>query len=88
MWHAQGLQHRFAGSAVQVVLIKPGPTDTPMTAHLVRAGQRLASVELVARAIVRGIGRGRRTIYAPGKWALIMMIIRHLPDFIFRKLDI
>ena len=25
-------EHRFAGSGVKVVLIKPGPTDTPMTA--------------------------------------------------------
>lgn len=31
--YAQGLQHRFAGFDVKVVLIKPGPTDTPMTAH-------------------------------------------------------
>ena len=30
--YAEGMQHRFAGSGVKIVLIKPGPTDTPMTA--------------------------------------------------------
>jgi len=86
--YAQGLQHRLAGTGVKVVLIKPGPTDTPMTAHLKQQGGRLASVEDVARLIVQGINQGRPVVYAPGKWALIMMVIRHLPSFIFNKLDI
>ena len=86
--YAQGLQHRFAGSRIQVVLVKPGPTDTPMTAHLKSSGAKLASVEQVAGNIVSGVARGKAVIYAPAKWKLIMMIIRHLPDFIFNKLDI
>ncbi len=86
--YAQGLQHRFAGSRVQVVLVKPGPTDTPMTAHLKSSGAKLASVEQVAGKIVSGVARGKAVIYAPAKWQLIMLIIRHLPCFIFNKLDI
>lgn len=85
---AQGLQHRFAGTGVKVVLIKPGPTDTPMTAHLKAQGASLASAESVARQIVDGIKAGKSQIYAPGKWALIMMVIRHLPGFVFNRLDI
>jgi short-subunit dehydrogenase len=86
--YAQGLQHRFAGSGPTVSLIKPGPTRTPMTAGLEESGMRLAPVEAVAERIVRGVGRGRPVIYAPGKWALIMMVIRHLPRFVFNRLDI
>jgi decaprenylphospho-beta-D-erythro-pentofuranosid-2-ulose 2-reductase len=44
--YAQGLQHRFAGTRVKVVLIKPGPTDTPMTAKMKAGGARLASVDM------------------------------------------
>ena len=77
--YAQGLQHRLAGTNVKVVLIKPGPTDTPMTADLKGQGAKLASVGDVARMIVDGIAQGRPVVYAPGKWALIMMVIRHLP---------
>lgn len=86
--YVQGMQHRFAGSGVKVVLIKPGPTDTPMTVDFKQKGAKLASVEDVAKTIVKGIAAGKETIYAPGKWALIMMIIRHLPKFVFNKMDI
>ena len=86
--YAQGLQHRFADSAVKVVLIKPGPTDTPMTAHLKGQGAKLAPVESVAKQMVDGIAAGKPVVYAPKKWWLIMMIIRHLPGFIFNKTKI
>lgn len=86
--YAQGLQHRFAGTQVRIVLIKPGPTDTPMTAHLKVRGARLASAEDVARTIMHAIGRGRAVVYVPGKWQLIMWVIRHLPAFVFNKLNI
>lgn len=86
--YAQGLQHRFAGTGIKVVLIKPGPTDTPMTAHLKGNGAKLASVESVAKQIVEGVDAGKPVIYAPGKWWLIMMVIRHIPAFVFNKMDI
>jgi short-subunit dehydrogenase len=86
--YVQGLQHRFAGTSVKVILIKPGPTDTPMTVHLKDQGMRLASVEEVAKGIVSAVNAGKLVAYVPGKWALIMMIIRHLPNFIFNKLRI
>jgi decaprenylphospho-beta-D-erythro-pentofuranosid-2-ulose 2-reductase len=84
----QGLQHRLAGTNVKVVLIKPGPTDTPMTAQLKYCGAKLASVTDVAGTIVEGIACGKPVVYAPGKWAVIMMIIRHLPRFVFNRMDI
>jgi decaprenylphospho-beta-D-erythro-pentofuranosid-2-ulose 2-reductase len=86
--YAQGLQHRLAASAVKVVLIKPGPTDTPMTAHLKQQGAKLAPVEDVARSIVNAVERGQAVAYVPGKWRLIMLVIQHLPAFIFNKMKI
>lgn len=85
--YAQGLQHRFAGTGVKVVLIKPGPTATPMTAHL-KGMAKMASVESVAEGIVTAVARGASVAYVPGKWAVIMMVIRHLPGFVFNKMDI
>ena len=86
--YAQGLQHRLAGSGVAVVLVKPGPTATAMTAHLAQQGAKLASVEAVAEAIVAGIAKRKPVVYAPGRWALIMMVIRHLPAFVFNRMNI
>lgn len=86
--YAQGLQHRLAGTAVAVVLIKPGPTETPMTAHLRNDGLKLAAVEDVATAICFAIKIRKAAIYVPKKWFPIMLIIQHLPRFIFNKLKI
>ena len=86
--YAQGLQHRLAATRVVVSLIKPGPTDTPMTSEFKTKGARMASVESVAKGIVKGMRAGKTVIYVPGKWQLIMMIIRHLPAVIFNRMDI
>lgn len=86
--YAEGLQHRFAKTGVRVVLIKPGPTDTPMTASRPSARVALADPALVADAIVRGMDRGQYVVYAPAKWALVMVVLRHLPRFVFHRLDI
>ena len=86
--YVQGLQHRFAGTGLKIVLIKPGPTDTPMTAHLKDEGTRLAPVNEVAERIVNAVQNGRTTVYVPGKWQLIMWIIKHLPRSVFNKLNI
>lgn len=86
--YAQGLQHRLANTNVNVMLIKPGPTDTPMTAPLKGKGPKMADVTAVASSIVHGIAKAKPVVYAPAKWAVIMMVIRHLPRFIFNKMDI
>jgi len=88
--YAQGLQHRLAlaKSPVRVSLIKPGPTDTPMTTEFKARGAKLASVEDVATGIVRGMQAGKSVIYVPGKWRLIMMVIRHMPAVVFNKVNI
>lgn len=84
--YAQGLQHRFATTGIKIVLIKPGPTATPMTAHLPSGG--LAKVDQVAHAIIKAIESGKPVVYVPAKWQLIMLIVQHLPRWIFHKLNI
>ena len=86
--YTEGLQHRFCGRNIKVVLIKPGPTDTKMTAHLKNSGAKLADATRVAAVLVNGIAKGQRVVYAPKPWRIIMMVIRHLPFFIFGKMKI
>ena len=85
--YAQGLQQRFAGTRVSVILIKPGPTNTPMTAAM-KGSEKFASPEDVAKTIISGIESKKAVIYAPAKWQLIMMVIQHLPNFIFNRMNI
>ena len=85
---AEAFEEALAGSPVRVTLVKPGPTDTPMTAHLKQGGARLATASSVAHSIVKAVSAGRPVVYAPGQWALIMWVIRHLPRLLFNKADI
>lgn len=88
--YIRGLQHKIAlnHEHIQVNLIKPGPTESEMTAHLVAQGKKLAPVKDVAKIIVDGVEHGKATIYAPKIWRIIMLVIQHLPFFVFKKLDI
>ena len=86
--YAEGMQHRFAGSGVAVVLVKPGPTDTPMADPMKARGGRPASVEEVARAMVRGIDARQAVFYVPARWGLIMWVVRNLPRVVFNRLNI
>ena len=80
-----GLRQRLHGRGIQVLLVKPGFVDTPMTADFAK-GPLWASPERVARDIVRALERGRSVIYTPWYWRWIMLIIRHLPEPIFTRL--
>ena len=86
--YVEGLQHRFAGTNIHIVLIKPGPTDTPMTRNMKGGDLKLAPVSDVAKVIVQGIARQKTTVYVPGKWWLIMGVIKRIPQFIFNKMNI
>jgi len=86
--YVEGMQHRFFNTKVQITLIKPGPTRTPMTAALAGSERSFAAPDAVARRIVHGMARHQPVMYAPAKWRFIMTIIRHLPRFIFNRMDI
>lgn len=74
-----GLRHRFAGTAIRIVTIKPGFVDTPMTAAFPK-GPLWASPAAVAAGIDRAIARGTPVAYVPGFWRAIMLVVRNLPD--------
>jgi short-subunit dehydrogenase len=73
-----GLRGRLAAAGVNVVLIKPGWVDTPMTGGI-RKNALFASAASVAKGIHRAIERGRGTVYVPGYWRWISLIVQMLP---------
>src|SRR5262245_17223388 len=82
----EGLAHKYAGSPVHVLVVKPGLVDTPMTAGMPKGGFLWSAPERVAADIHKAVARGRRRLYTPWFWWPIMLIIRHLPWFVFRRL--
>ena len=83
----QGLRNRLSKKNIPVVTIKPGFVDTPMTAHLPK-NPLYASPESVGQAIYKAMKSGKDIAYVPGYWKLIMMIIKMIPEFIFKKLSL
>lgn len=86
--YVQGLQHKFYKTPINIILIKPGPTDSAMTKHLLNEKGSLANISHVAKIIVKGIQNKKQVIYTPRRWMIIMLIIKALPKFIFNKLNI
>jgi short-subunit dehydrogenase len=84
----QGLRNRLSKLGVHVVTIKPGFVDTPMTAHIPERGLLWAQPEDVAAGIVNAIDKQKDVVYLPRFWALIMLIIRSIPERIFKRLNL
>ena len=84
--YTEGLQHRFGKNKdINILLVKPGFVDTPMTANITKKGFLWAKSDKIADDVVCAIKRKKRVIYTPWFWFWIMLIIRNLPAVIFEK---
>ena len=82
-----GLRNRLGRSGIHVVTVKPGFVDTAMTWGL--PGLFLvASPDAVADDLLKAVKKKRNVVYTPWFWRYIMLIIIHIPEFIFKKLKV
>jgi short-subunit dehydrogenase len=81
----QGLRNRLYKAGVHVLTIKPGFIDTPMTVDF-KKGMLWAKPEQVAKGIEQAIRKRKNSVYLPGFWALFMLVIKHIPEMIFKRL--
>jgi short-subunit dehydrogenase len=84
--YLSGLRNRLYKAGVQVTTVKPGFMDTQMTWGLKLPPPLTATPEQAARAIVSGILRGRDEIYVLWMWRHIMLLIRNIPEWQFKKM--
>ncbi len=84
----QGLRNRLSRSKISVVTIKPGFVDTPMTDGFEKSGPLWAKPEVIAKGIVLAMQKGKDEVYLPGFWWGIMLIIRHIPERLFKRLSL
>jgi decaprenylphospho-beta-D-erythro-pentofuranosid-2-ulose 2-reductase len=85
----EGISHRFASNGPRAVIVKPGPTITPMTdGMIIRKGALWATPEQIAKVVRRAADSNGPVFYAPARWRLIMLIIRNLPTLIFNRMSI
>ncbi len=81
-----GLRNRLSASGVSVVDIRPGFVDTPMTASY-KKGLLWAKPDQVAKVIVESIKAGRDIVYVPWFWRWIMLVIRSIPEWKFKRMN-
>jgi len=85
--YLQGLRNRLHPSGVRVITIKPGFVDTAMTYGL--PGMFLvASPQAVGESIASSPGKSADVVYLPWFWRYIMLIIKHIPEPIFKRLKL
>jgi len=85
--YLSGLRNRLTRAGGHVVTVKPGFVDTSMTWGL--PGLFLvATPEAVAEDLWKAVRKRRNVIYTPFFWRYIMLIIRHIPEPIFKKMKI
>lgn len=84
----QGLRNRLASAHVDIVTIKPGFVDTPMTAAFDKSGPLWAKPEQVAKGIINAMQKGKGEVYLPRFWWAIMMLIKHIPESLFKRMSL
>ncbi|MCA1338165.1 SDR family oxidoreductase [Pseudooceanicola marinus] len=83
-----GLRNRLASSDVHVLTVKPGFVATKMTEGLDLPEKLTAQPEELGEAIFTAVRKRRNVIYCRRIWWLIMLIIRSIPEGIFKKMSI
>ncbi len=83
----QGLRGRLSKSGVTVVTVKPGLVDTPMTASM-KKGLLFAQPRKVGKGIYQAMMKGKQVVYLPWFWGPIMLVVKSIPESVFKKVSI
>lgn len=86
--YLSGLRNRLQRSSVQVITILPGFIQTKMTENLELPEKLLATPQDVAEDIYKAYVKKRDVVYTKWFWRWIMLVIRLIPEMIFKKLKL
>jgi short-subunit dehydrogenase len=86
--YLSGLRNRLFESGVKVLTVKPGFVNTKMTQGLDLPEKLTAQPSEVAEDIYNAQQNAKDILYTKWIWRYVMLIITHIPEFIFKKLSI
>ena len=84
--YLEALRNRLSRHGVVVTTIKPGFVDTVLLENAPKTFWVISPADAAAQ-IYQAAVKGRQTVYVPARWGLVGLIIRHIPSFIFRRLN-
>jgi short-subunit dehydrogenase len=86
--YLSGLRNRLFQSGVHVLTVQPGFVYTRMTENLTLPPLLTAQPADVATAVIKAAKAGKNVLYVKWFWRYIMLIIKSIPEFIFKKLKL
>jgi hypothetical protein len=86
--YLSGLRNRLTKSNITVLTVKPGFVNTKMTAEMDLPDLLTAQPDEVALDIYKAQQKKKDIIYTKWFWTYIMLVIKHIPEFIFKKLKL
>ncbi len=86
--YLSGLRNRLYDVQVHVMTVKPGFVATKMTKDMDLPEKLTAQPEEVAEDIYNAQQRGKNVLYTKWIWRWIMLIIKNIPEWKFKKMDI
>jgi short-subunit dehydrogenase len=86
--YLSGLRNRLFHHGVHVLTVKPGFVKTRMIENMKTPGPITALPEKVADSVFNAVKRKSNSIYVLSIWALIMLVIKMIPEGIFKKLKL
>lgn len=84
--YLQGLRNSFYPSKIQILTIKLGLIDTKMVFGGKYPLYLAADPKKTATKIIRALDKEKESVYIPGIWRILMLIIRLIPEKIFKRL--
>ena len=85
--YLDGLRNRLDRQGVKVITLKLGFVDTEMT-YGKRGLFLVASPEQVAKSACQTLQKPSGVYYLPRFWRMIMLVIRLIPDSVFKRLNL
>ena len=86
--YLSGLRNYLFRYQVHVVSVQPGFVYTKMTEQLKLPALLTATPEQVADSVYHAVATKKNTVYVKWFWKWIMLIIKCIPEFIFKKLKL
>ena len=86
--YLSGLRNYLFSKKVHVMTVKPGFMETKMTEGLPLNLKLTATPKQAAECIYKAYKKQKNIVYVLPIWRLIMLIIIHIPEFIFKKLKL
>ncbi len=86
--YLSGLRNRLYDAQVHVMTVKPGFVATKMTEDMDLPEKLTAQPEEVAEDIYKAQQKGKNVLYTKWIWKYVMLIIRNIPEFQFKKMSI